>query len=213
MFSLFRKSRRTITEKVWKTKQACYRGLATDALLCISKGEIPLIIVFFSEDFENLASFLEASKAPMMKIEGQFFGNAIESKRSIIVADAQTVSPAVIKRIVDNGTGIRILFLGHHPMIRVENELLDAITAPESNRPVQFHLSLDDALLKWFGSDRIRPMMDSLGMKDDECIEHAMVGKAIARAREKISEKVTVESKARSEEDWFKKNMKPISQL
>ena len=50
--------------------------------------------------------------------------------------------------------------------------------------------------------------MDNLGMKEDECIEHAMVSKSIQRALEKTNQNLDVELKAHSEKEWFARNGK-----
>jgi preprotein translocase subunit SecA len=69
---------------------------------------------------------------------------------------------------------------------------------------------MDDGLMRHFGSDKIRPLMESLQIKDDESIEHAMVSKAIQRARERLMEEIVTESKTKTESEWFTRNVNQI---
>jgi preprotein translocase subunit SecA len=73
---------------------------------------------------------------------------------------------------------------------------------------MSFCLSLEDAFFEIFGSENMRPIMGSLGMKDDEFVEHNLISKAIKRAQEKISKSVLAESTARSEKEWVEKNIR-----
>ena len=72
--------------------------------------------------------------------------------------------------------------------------------------PISARLIAD--LFKTAGADRIMSVLDQLGLKEDECIEHAMVTRAMANAREKIESMVKYEVVAKSEEEWFLKNIK-----
>ncbi len=71
-----------------------------------------------------------------------------------------------------------------------------------------FYSSLDEPAFKMFGGERLTGLLDTLGMKEDEAIEHSMVTKAMQRAREKVEAMVKVEQPATSEPEWFSKNVK-----
>ena len=71
-----------------------------------------------------------------------------------------------------------------------------------------FYSSLDEPSFEIFGATNVISIMEKLGLKDDESIEHAMVAKAMERAREKIESKVKFEHEATSEKEWFQKNVK-----
>jgi preprotein translocase subunit SecA len=66
---------------------------------------------------------------------------------------------------------------------------------------------MEDELMKQFGGDRIIEMMNKLGYKDDEVIEHSMVSSSIQRAQKKIDEQVQFPSNTRNSKDWFKINV------
>ena len=106
---------------------------------------------------------------------------------------------------------INILIFGKYPAIAVENKILESLSTHLPQARISFCLSLEEPFFKFLGADNIKSMMDTLGMKEDECIEHTMVSKAIKRAFEKIDKDLVVEIKARSEQAWFTKNLKQES--
>ena len=58
------------------------------------------------------------------------------------------------------------------------------------------------------GAERIKAVLDTMGLKPDEYIEHTLVTKSMARARAKIESMVSFEIKTKSESEWFLKNVK-----
>jgi hypothetical protein len=96
------------------------------------------------------------------------------------------------------------VFAEHYPLHSRE---LDLIKNWEAKNIVVYS-ALDEALFRYFGSDKLIPLMKMLGMKEDEVIEHAMVTKSIIRGQQKIAEQVTVEQSAASQEEWMRKNIK-----
>ena len=101
---------------------------------------------------------------------------------------------------VENKT---VIFLEHYPL-RIEEEKLIQFWNPNE---IFVLSSLDEPLFEIFGGQRIVTMMENMGLKDDEQIQHAMITKSIKRAQEKLQEKVLTENTANSSKDWFIKNM------
>jgi len=96
----------------------------------------------------------------------------------------------------------KLILLEHYPMRSKEVELIVKL-----NPKMVFVLSsLDEPLFQQFGSDRIIQLMQSLGIKDDEMIQHPMIAKAIENAQEKLEKKVTFENSANSSKEWFDRN-------
>jgi len=95
-----------------------------------------------------------------------------------------------------------VIFLEHYPLRTVEEDLIQSWESKE----IFVLNSLDEPLFEQFGGQRIVGLMESLGMKDDEQIEHPMIGKSIKNAQDKLQKKITIESSANSSKDWFKMN-------
>jgi hypothetical protein len=208
MFSIFKKSAiAEHTDKVWKTRQACLKGISTEALNAVKNQEIPVVFFFFDDAKKDLVQFMTDHKIPFAAMDED-----PQIEGTIILADALSILHStnwLLNR--SKKSKLSFLFLGHYPLPGPEDRVLEKLKPFQPTGRVLFYLSLEDALLANFGGDRIRPLMESLGMDEDECVEHAMINKAIFNARKKLEEKITAEMKTRSEKDWFIKNLTTIS--
>jgi hypothetical protein len=97
-----------------------------------------------------------------------------------------------------------VVFAEHHPLHEKET----ALVANWQQNDILVFSGLDEPLFARFGSDKIISMMKTLGMKEDEAIEHSMISKSIQNAQEKIAKKVMMEQSANSQADWMTKNVK-----
>ena len=82
--------------------------------------------------------------------------------------------------------GLHILGTERHESRRIDNQLRGRSGRQGDMGSSRFYLSLEDDLLRIFGSDKISPLMARLGMEDGQPIEHAMVSKAVANAQKKV---------------------------
>jgi hypothetical protein len=92
-----------------------------------------------------------------------------------------------------------VLFLEHYPLFSKEENLVGKA------KPVKvwFVTSLDDALLSVFSGNVVQ-LMQRLGMKEDECIEHKMIGKSIINAQKRIEKESWTDFSAKSGDEWMK---------
>lgn len=100
--------------------------------------------------------------------------------------------------------GSDIIFMEHYPMKSKEQQFLEALGIKE----VIFLTALDEPLLKPFGGEKLIGIMEKMGLKEDEAIEHKMITQSIATAQEKIESKVSIEHSARSAAEWMERNFK-----
>ena len=106
-------------------------------------------------------------------------------------------------RLSDYQSDIRpILFSGHYPLRTGEFDLCANVGIKE----MLVYTHLDASLFKAFGSDRIKELMEKMGMKEDEPLSHPMITSAIANAQEKIAKQCITDLQAWSEEDWMNTN-------
>jgi len=113
----------------------------------------------------------------------------------------------ILKARTTNKTQIEsaeVVFIEHYPMKNKEEQLLEQLGLNE----VIFLTALDEPLLKYFGGEKLTKMMESLGMKEDEAIEHKLITQSIANAQEKIESKVLIEQSTRSQAEWMERNLK-----
>jgi len=73
--------------------------------------------------------------------------------------------------------------------------------------------SLDEPVFQQFGADKIIQVMQQLGMKEEESIEHKMVTNAIRNMQEKMEKKIQLDQSARSQAEWLQKNYNPWNPL
>lgn len=89
------------------------------------------------------------------------------------------------QQVLDAG-GLHILGSERHESRRIDNQLRGRAGRQGDPGVTRFYLSLEDDLMRIFASDRVRNMMQALGMKDGEAIEHRMVSNAIEKAQRKV---------------------------
>jgi len=89
------------------------------------------------------------------------------------------------KKVIDLG-GLHIIGTERHESRRIDNQLRGRAGRQGDPGASRFYLSLEDDLLRIFGSDRVSSIMDRLGMEEDVPIEHTLVTKAIENAQKKV---------------------------
>jgi hypothetical protein len=96
------------------------------------------------------------------------------------------------------------VFTEHYPLHSKEIKLVEQFNIEK----IIVFSAMDEPLFKFFGSEKMIPLMKLLGMKEDEPIEHSAVTKYIKRGQEKIAATVIAEQFAQSQEEWMAKNVK-----
>jgi preprotein translocase subunit SecA len=89
---------------------------------------------------------------------------------------------------VKNAGGLAIVGTERHDSRRVDRQLRGRAGRQGDPGSSQFYVSLEDNLMRLFGSERIAKMMDRMGLKEGEVIQHSMISKSIERAQKKVEE-------------------------
>jgi preprotein translocase subunit SecA len=108
-----------------------------------------------------------------------------EDERRRSIDEARRVTEAEHGRVVELG-GLHILATERHESRRVDNQLRGRSGRQGDPGSSRFYLSLEDDLLRIFGSERIQKIMDRLGMEEGEPIEHRLVTRAIQTAQKRV---------------------------
>lgn len=130
----------------------------------------------------------------LKKLRTAFIENAIDE---MTVIDAKQVHSGMLQK----NTAV---FAEHYPLHKKELALVE-------HWPLQqiiVYSSMDEPLLKHFGSEKIIPLMKVLGMKEDEVIENSIVSKSIIKGQANIAALVTTEQSANSQGEWLERNLK-----
>jgi preprotein translocase subunit SecA len=105
--------------------------------------------------------------------------------REAALAEARTVTEPEHERVVALG-GLHIIGTERHESRRIDNQLRGRSGRQGDPGSSRFYLSLEDDLLRIFGSERIQRIMDRLGMEEGEPIEHKLVTRAISTAQKRV---------------------------
>lgn len=97
-----------------------------------------------------------------------------------------------------------IIFIEHHPLKSKEDLLFSELGLKEAIILTAF----DEPILSLFGGEKLIDIMQKLGLKEDEIIEHKLVSQSIANAQKKIEGKMVVEPSVRSQAEWIDRNSK-----
>lgn len=212
LFSFLKSEKPVYADKVWKTRPVAMKGMITQALTLITQNQVPVVFSYFDDTIEEVISFLTSARVPYFQLTNGSLGEASNQSKVVFVCDASLITSSSglfgLFNTISAKHKIQFLFAGHYPLPTRENKVIEKLTSSCPLSTITFCSSIDDPSFKPFGADRIMSVLDQMGLKEDECIEHAMVSKAMANARDKIESKVQHEVAAKSEGEWFLKNVK-----
>jgi len=181
---------------VYKTKREKYNAVI-DEIVKLNKQGRPVLVGTTSVEISELLS-------RMLKIKGlkhNVLNAKLHQREAEIVAEAGksgtvTIATNMAGRGTDikltpevkNAGGLAIVGTERHESRRVDRQLRGRSGRQGDPGSSQFFVSLEDELMRLFGSERIAGIMDKLGLKDGEMIQHPMITKSIERAQKKVEE-------------------------
>ena len=179
---------------IYKTKRAKYKAVANDVAEIHAKGQPVLIGTTSITQSEELSHILQERNIPHSVLNAKFHEQEAE-----IIADAgQKSAVTIATNMAGRGTDIKLgdgvpelggLFIvgtERHESRRIDNQLRGRAGRQGDPGESRFYLSLEDDLLRLFGSDNISNIMDRLGMGEDDPIEHKLITRSIANAQKKV---------------------------
>ncbi len=181
-------------DKLFRTRKAKFEAVAEEVARLHEQGR-PVLIGTTSIDVSELVSrLLKARKLSHTVLNAKY-----HDKEAEIVAQAgQRGAITVATNMAGRGTdiklgdgiaelgGLHVLGCQRHESRRIDNQLLGRAGRQGDPGSSQFCLSLEDDLLRVFGGDAIGAVMDRLGMKEGEAIEHNLLTGAIRRAQKRV---------------------------
>ena len=181
---------------VYKTNKEKYNAVV-EKIIDLNNQNRPVLVGTTSVEISELISrVLKKSNirhnvlnAKLHKQEADIVAEAGESK-SVTIATNMAGRGTDIKLangVKENG-GLAILGTERHDSRRVDRQLRGRSGRQGDPGSSQFFVSLEDNLMRLFGSDRIAKLMDRMGHKEGEVIQHGMITKSIERAQKKIEE-------------------------
>ena len=181
---------------VYKTKREKYNAVIEQVTNLSQLGRPVLIGTTSVEISELLGKMLSIRKVPHNILNAK-----LHKKESDIVAEAGKSGQVTIatnmagrgtdiklsKEVLDLG-GLSIVGTERHDSRRVDRQLRGRSGRQGDPGSSQFYVSLEDNLMRLFGSEKIAKMMDRMGLEEGEVIQHSMITKSIERAQKKVEE-------------------------
>ena len=181
---------------VYKTKREKYNAVIEEVTRLSQSGRPVLIGTTSVEISELLGKMLGIRKVPHNILNAK-----LHKKESDIVAEAGKSGQVTIatnmagrgtdiklsKEVIDLG-GLAIIGTERHDSRRVDRQLRGRSGRQGDPGSSQFYVSLEDNLMRLFGSEKIAKMMDRMGLEEGEVIQHSMITKSIERAQKKVEE-------------------------
>lgn len=196
-------------DKVWFDEDRKAEQICNEISLIRQNGRSVLLLSHFEATLSALAALLEAKGLTHERfslLSPAELCSAPPGKIWLASARAFQVVSEVAQ--VVTATTLEIIVAEHHPMHSRDEELVQAAGKLPCKPSLTFHFSLDDPLMQFFGNERIKGLMEMLGMDKSECISHQLINTAIRSAQEKIERKVGKDVPTPSATDWFKYNVR-----
>ena len=181
---------------VYKTKREKFNAVADEIVSLIEKGRPVLVGTTSVETSELLSRMLK-----LRNIKHNVLNAKLHQREADIVAEAgQAGTVTIATNMAGRGTdiklgksvkeagGLAIIGTERHESRRVDRQLRGRSGRQGDPGSSQFFVSLEDDLMRMFGSERIAKIMDRLGLKEGEVIQHSMITKSIERAQKKVEE-------------------------
>jgi len=186
--------RQDYPDVIYKNEKAKYRNIVREIKELHAKGQ-PILVGTISIDVsEKISKMLKKEKIPHEVLNAKHH----EREAEIIAEAGQKGRVTIATNMAGRGTdiklgegvrelgGLHILGTSRHESRRIDNQLRGRAGRQGDPGSSRFFLSLEDDLLRIFGSGRLSGIMDKLGMEEDEPIEHSMISKAIENAQRKV---------------------------
>ncbi|MCF6222325.1 MAG: preprotein translocase subunit SecA [Flavobacteriaceae bacterium] len=181
---------------IYKTKREKYNAVIDEIGNLVNNKRPVLVGTTSVEISELLSKMLSIRKIPHNVLNAK-----LHKKEADIVASAGNPGVVTIAtNMAGRGTdiklseevkgagGLAIIGTERHDSRRVDRQLRGRAGRQGDPGSSQFYVSLEDNLMRLFGSERIAKMMDKMGLKEGEVIQHSMISKSIERAQKKVEE-------------------------
>ena len=185
-----------MNDRVYKTKRAKYNAVIEEIVKMVEAGR-PVLVGTTSVEISELLSRM----LTLRKIKHNVLNAKLHQREAEIVAQAgQTGTVTIATNMAGRGTdiklspavreagGLAIIGTERHESRRVDRQLRGRAGRQGDPGSSVFFVSFEDTVMRLFATDRVVKMLDRLGLKEDEMIEHNMVSKSIENAQRRVEE-------------------------
>ena len=182
------------SDLIYKNTKGKYNAIIEDIIECNKKGQPVLVGTVSIEKSEYLSALLKKRGIKHQVLNAKYH----EQEAEIISHAGELGSVTIATNMAGRGTdiklgegvkevgGLKIIGTERHESRRIDNQLRGRSGRQGDAGESVFYISLEDDLMRIFGSEKIQGLMDKLGLEEDEAIDHKMVSKAIENAQKKV---------------------------
>jgi preprotein translocase subunit SecA len=179
---------------IYKTEREKFTAVLEEIKELYEKGQPVLVGTISIEKSEMLSKMLKRANIPHSVLNAKHH----EKEAEIVAQAGQPKTVTISTNMAGRGTdivlgdgvvdldGLHILATERHESRRIDNQLRGRSGRQGDPGTSRFYLSLEDDLLRIFGSERISSIMDRLGMEEGQPIEHNLISRAIENAQKKV---------------------------
>ena len=186
--------RKDLEDAVYKTKKEKFHAVVEEIVKAHEKGQPVLVGTITIETSEMLSHMLKKRGIPHKVLNAKFHELEAEIVAEAGVHGAVTIATNMAGRGTDIKLddeskalgGLKIIGTERHESRRIDNQLRGRSGRQGDPGESRFYLSLEDDLMRLFGSDKLMSMFNALGVPENEQIEHKMLSTAIEKAQKKI---------------------------
>ena len=193
-------------DEIYRTKKEKYDAIINQIRTCLEKKQPVLVGTISIENSEYLSRLLKkeniihnvlnaknhAQEAEIVQNAGTIGSVTIATNMAGRGTDIQlggfelTEKQIVLKNDVLNSGGLFIIGTERHESRRIDNQLRGRSGRQGDSGASKFYLSLEDDLMRIFGSDKLDTILQRLGLEEGESIQHPWISKALERAQKKV---------------------------
>ena len=182
------------SDLIYKNTKGKYNAIIEEIIESNKKGQPVLVGTVSIEKSEYLSSLLKKRGVKHKVLNAKYH----EQEAEIISHAGELGSVTIATNMAGRGTdiklgegvkevgGLKIIGTERHESRRIDNQLRGRSGRQGDSGESVFYISLEDDLMRIFGSEKIQGLMDKLGLEEDEAIDHKMVSKAIENAQKKV---------------------------
>ncbi len=179
---------------IYKTEREKYKAVVEEIKSLYDRGQPVLVGTISIEKSEMLSKMLKRTGVPHSVLNAKHH----QKEAEIIAQAGQPKTVTISTNMAGRGTdivlgdgviglgGLHVLGTERHESRRIDNQLRGRSGRQGDPGSSRFYLSLEDDLLRIFGSERISSIMDRLGMEEGEPIEHNLISRGIENAQKKV---------------------------
>ncbi|NLC77293.1 MAG: preprotein translocase subunit SecA [Clostridia bacterium] len=186
--------RQDLPDVVYRTEKGKFAAVVEEIVACHQKGQPVLVGTISIEKSEMLSDALKKRGIPHQVLNAKYH----EQEAEIVAQAGQKGQVTIATNMAGRGTdivlgegvvelgGLHIIGTERHESRRIDNQLRGRAGRQGDPGSSRFYVSLEDDLMRLFGSDNISGLMDKLGMDDSTPIDHPLISKSIESAQKKV---------------------------